>query len=154
MYDGYSAGCVRRLMSSEAVSRKIQELALARLNSMTDLPAGTNRQKKLVSLELQFREAAWKISIDMVARMDSVPVRFSPPLFWTSVWENGRGLVQSVTLFRLNLVSTILWRECQQYSREDVPPGNSHLISRSGNVYRSCKNGSVEETVSHHLALS
>lgn len=40
MYDGYSAGCIRRLMSSKVVSLKIQQLAVKRLNTM-ELPPGS-----------------------------------------------------------------------------------------------------------------
>lgn len=78
MYDGYSLMTIKRLMSSQAVAIKIRQLSLARLESMTDLPTGTDRQAKLRDLEAQFRETAWKIANEMVARMDSVACESSP----------------------------------------------------------------------------
>lgn len=76
MYPGYSAANIKRILTSQAVTTKIRQLSLARLNDIEGVKVLSDEEKlkKLRVLERQLNEMAFKAADSMVAKMDSFVV--------------------------------------------------------------------------------
>lgn len=73
MYPGYSTATIKRILKSKAVTTKIRQLSLARLNDIEGVRelSDAEKVKKLRVLEVQLHEMAFKAADSMVAKMDS-----------------------------------------------------------------------------------
>ncbi|KAK4699865.1 hypothetical protein P7C70_g6389, partial [Phenoliferia sp. Uapishka_3] len=70
MYEGYSAKCIKDLLESAPVTKKVRELSEARLHAL-NLPPEVDREKKLADLEAQLNDVTRDIAVHLCATMDS-----------------------------------------------------------------------------------
>lgn len=70
-YPGYSDDCMRGILSSKQVNKRIQEVTEKRLAGL-QLPEGPEKEKKRRQIQDELKKEARRLSEGLVAKMDNV----------------------------------------------------------------------------------